>query len=186
MLAMWIPKFISLLFLQSAIQCQEVQLVPAHFQLCPGGHQLELMNIRRVFSKILSLIAAGMPRVSRNTPVWNTLSWWLVVNGDERQLRTVTVPWHDKVMSLWHWFPSQDSPAGNPVCAPTALGKPWALWPQECSFLGPLLCPGITSGQFLPAAFLIFLIDTKTSLVRDRPDGFTKQHSRLWIKIVLN
>lgn len=36
---------------KSAIQCQEVQLVPVHFQLCPGGHQLELMKTRRFFPK---------------------------------------------------------------------------------------------------------------------------------------
>lgn len=89
---------------KSAVSCQEVQLVPVRFhKVCPGGHRLELMRTGRFCPKCpLSLLrspvfsAAGMPSVSRNTPVWKTLLRWLVVDGDERQLRTVTVLWHDQ------------------------------------------------------------------------------------------
>lgn len=104
MLATWIPKFPSLLFLRSQL------LAVKRFSWCqfaftrsvlvgtgwswwgPEGFVQNVLSLLR--SPVFS--AVGMPSVSRNTPVWKTLLWWLGVNGDERQLRTVTVLWHDQ------------------------------------------------------------------------------------------
>lgn len=195
---MWIPKFPSG-FQHTSVSSKSANSVSRG---SAGASSLSALSWwapvgvdegQKVFSQnILYLLcspvfsAVGMPSVSRNRLLWNTLPWWLVVNGDER---------HSWELWLYCGRPRSCHHDTDPHLRIAQLAilpvdllilENLGLWPQECSLLGPLLCPGLASHQFLHVPSLLSLLIWKCHWWESGLTGLQNSTSVFGVKIALN